>query len=81
MKPIHEITYKEWEDLPLDVKAQYPRKLCNPNWRGYYINLLLAHIQDGGKITKKIWESLPIGYQNFLIRPANNPNRNPDTQT
>lgn len=68
MKPIHEMTYKEWDDLPLATKAQYPKDFCNPNWTGYYINSLLAHIQKGGKITKKVWDSMPESYQKFLGR-------------
>lgn len=68
MKPIYETEWKEWISLPIEMKAKHSNYLCNfdIHWGTYYIESLLAHIRNGGKIQKHIWEKLPKKFQNFL---------------
>lgn len=62
------MTWKEWLDLPVSVKSQYPKDFCSPVWNGYYVGTMLIHILMGDKITKRVWDSMPEGYQNYLIK-------------
>ena len=68
MIPIIELTWVEWDRLSKEEQLRYPASYCNPNWAGYYLACFRRHINEGGKITKRVWDEMPEGYKDMLIK-------------
>ena len=65
--PIYKLTIREWNNLFISDKWEYPTinigSEKDPTWVDpeeypYYLWALYNHIKTGGKITKRIWDSL-----------------------
>lgn len=69
MKHSYELTEEEWDALNFEQKTHYPPVfdgLCNASHSNYYLCALQDHIQRGGKIPKRVWDSLHDDYKIWL---------------
>jgi hypothetical protein len=71
LRPAHELTHEEFMSLTPEENAAYPDcgELCSTHWN-YHWSCLHAHVQQGSKLSDRVWESLAPELQRHLTAVA-----------
>lgn len=73
--PIHLLTEKEFNELPEDIRHKYPsiKRSWNPSHSNYWFLEISRYVMNGGKLNKKVWDSLHPQAQTYLKHVVPNP--------
>jgi len=60
------MTEAEFEALPEDIRFLYPTRSWGPSHSNYYMCEILFHCQNGGTLSKQVWEGLGPFARSFI---------------